>query len=83
MASDALGVGTRTALAVSLPLSDGMILGTALAAPVDEMRLLEQVLSVPVYRRLEWVLSEPAWWVLVLVPVPATETWWVLVLVPG
>src|SRR4051812_558049 len=34
--TETLGVGTRMAMPVSLPLSSGMTLPTALAAPVDD-----------------------------------------------
>ena len=44
MARDTLGVGTRMALPVNLPLSSGSALATALAAPVLVITMLRAAL---------------------------------------
>ena len=59
MASDPLGVGTRTALAVSLSFRLGMALVTALPAPVLVITMLMAALRPR--RGFLWKLSSRFW----------------------
>merc|ERR1712127_546479 len=51
--TDTSAVGTRKAMPVSLPLSEGMALATALAAPVDEGMMLPEAQRPPRQSLLE------------------------------
>merc|ERR1719263_1142730 len=62
--TDTSGVGTRKAMPVSLPLSSGMTLVTALAAPVDDGMMLAAAARPP--RQSFFEAPSTTFWVAVM-----------------